>query len=293
MADALPKISVIIVSWNVKGHLRENLRALFQLPDEPPFEVFVVDNASTDGSAAMVREEFPQVRLIVNADNRGFAAANNQALREVRGEVVLLLNPDMLVAPGALSEAHDLLMREREVGVLGLRLLAADGSVFRSVRRFPDIWSQLSLVLKLARLFPGGQRHYLAADFDYSRDQDVDQVRGSFFAFRRGLLLTVGFLDEKNFFIWFEEVDFCRRVRAAGLKVRYHARLGARDLSGRSFAQVRHLTNQRRLTRSLINYFRKWGQPWEVVLLLMARPVGLLGAGVADLVNYREKPSNV
>jgi len=173
-------------------------------------------------------------------------------------------------------------MADRNIGVIGLRLLADDGNVLRSVRRFPTVWNQFALVLKLPRLFPRLMNRYLASDLDYSRSQDVDQVRGSFFAFRRELLQTVGYLDEKNFFIWFEEVDFCRRVLAAGLDVRYLAVTGAQDRHGRSFGQVSRYLNQRRFTASMINYFRKWGRPWEVALLRMARPFGLAGCWLAD-----------
>lgn len=214
------QLSVIIVSWNVRELLRANLSRLFSLKPGLGFEVLVVDNGSSDGTAGMVRRDFPSVKLIQNDWDAGFAGPNNQALRLARGEVAILLNPDMLVDPGALETTYRHLMGDRSIGVLGIRLLGQHGRPIGSVRRFPDFRSQLCIMLKLGHLFPRLLDHYMAVDFDYGRSQDVDQVRGSFFAFRRELLSSVGYLDD-GYHIWFEEVDYCLRAKAVGLRVRY------------------------------------------------------------------------
>lgn len=282
-----PQLTVVIVSWNVREALRANLARLHELAGEIPTEVFVVNNASSDNSAAMVRTDFPWVRLIANAENRGFGAANNQALREARGEVVLLLNPDMLVTPGALRLAHDTLTGDQGIGVLGLRLIAEDGTTLHSVRNFPGFVDQFATLSKLAKVCPRLLDRHLAPDFDYRASRDVDQVRGSFFAFRRALLGTVGYFDEKSFFIWYEEVNFCKRVRAVGLRVRYLAAEGAHDFHGRSFAQVSLLLNQRRATRSLVNYAWKWFPRWQAVILAALRPIIIAGAVVLAPLRLR------
>jgi GT2 family glycosyltransferase len=283
----LPQLSVIIVSWNVREALRANLARLHELADEIPAEVFVVDNASADQSADMVRADFPWVRLIANAENRGFGAGNNQAMREARGEAVLLLNPDMLVTPGALRLAHDTVMGDRTIGVLGLRLTDEDGTTLRSVRNFPSFVDQFATLTKLAKIWPRLLDRQLAPGFDYGKSADVDQVRGSFFALRRELLETVGYFDEPNFFIWYEEVDLCKRMRNAGLRVRYLAADGARDFHGRSFAQVSLLTNQLRSTRSLVNYAWKWFPRWQAVILAALRPIIIAGAVVLAPLRLR------
>lgn len=285
--SAAPQLSVIIVSWNVREALRANLSRLHELAGEIPTEVFVVDNASADQSADMVRADFPWVRLIANAENRGFGAANNQAMREARGEVVLLLNPDMLVTPGALRLTHDALAGDRTIGVLGLRLTAEDGTTLHSVRRFPGFIDQLATLTKLAKAFPRLLERHLAPDFDYGTSQDIDQVRGSFFAFRRELLETVGYFDERNFFIWYEEVDLCKRTWNAGLRVHYLAADGARDFHGRSFAQVSLLTNQIRSTRSMVNYAWKWFPRWQAAILAALRPIIIAGAVVLAPLRLR------
>ena len=278
---APPKISIIIVSWNVRALLQANLERLFSLSCKYSFEVFVVDNGSHDGSAKMVRELFPAVHLITNDWDAGFAGPNNQALRLVKGDVVLLLNPDMLVEDGALDVTYETLMADRSIGVLGVRLVGQDGKPIKNVRRYPDFFSQLVILLKLGHLFPHLLRSYMCEDFNYAKTQDVDQVRGSFFAFRRELLDTVGTLDA-GFHIWFEEVDYCRRVKLAGLRVVYLADVAARDYVGRGMAQMKHFEKQLIFSASMIRYFKKYHPWWQTAVLVAARPIGLIGALIAD-----------
>ena len=255
----MPKISVVIVSWNVCELLRQNLAQLFALRhDDFPVEVFVVDNGSKDGSAHMVRDEFPWVHLVQNDYNAGFAKACNQAIRMAKGDVILLLNPDTRVESGTLELTHRQLMEHRDIGVFGVRLLDEKGDVVRSVRRDPTLRDQLAVFLKLPHFFPNINDRYLATDFDYAVSQDVEQIRGSYFAFRREILQYVGMLDER-FFIWFEEVDFCRRVRGNDLRIRYCAEAVCRDFVGKSFAQVSVWKKQRMFFTSAWTFFWKWG----------------------------------
>lgn len=257
MSD-VPKLSIIIVSWNVKDLLEKNLTQLSMLQHlEGPFEVIVVDNGSRDGSARMVRESFPWVRLIHNDFNAGFSRACNHALRLAKGEVLLLLNPDMSVDPGTLSRTARELQERKDIGVLGVRLLGDDGKIIASVRRDPTLRDQLAILFKLPHFFPHINDRYLCIDRDLSLSQDVDQIRGSYFAFRRDVLERVGFLDDR-FFLWFEEVDFCRRVRLQGLRIRYCAEVTCHDFVGRSFAQVSLLRKQMMFFRSALQYFLKW-----------------------------------
>ncbi len=255
----MPKISVVIVSWNVREVLEQNLAQLFTLQhDDFPVEVFVVDNGSKDGSARMVRENFSWVHLVQNDYNAGFAKACNQAIRIAKGEVILLLNPDNRVEAGTLERTYQELMDHNDIGVLGVRLLNEDGGVVPSVRRDPTLLDQLAILLKLPHFFPHIVDKYLAKDFDYAVSQDVEQVRGSYFAFRRELIREIGMLDDR-FFIWFEEVDFCRRIRGNGYRIRYCAEAVCRDLVGRSFAQVSLWRKQRLFFTSAWKYFWKWG----------------------------------
>jgi len=279
------QVSVVIVSWNVRDLVRTNLTRLFSLPDRINFEVFVVDNASADGTAKMVRREFPRVKLIQNDWNAGFAKANNQALRLAKGEVILLLNPDMLVDPGAIETMHERLLADKTIGIVGVRLQGQDGKLNHSVRRLPDFWSQFWILTKFGFFFPKLLESYEIRDFDYSRTQDVEQVRGSFFAFRHELLETVGYLDERNFYIWYEEVDYCLRVRQKGLRVVYCADATARDLIGRSAAQMPHWKKQAIFTKSMQRYFRKHHPVWQSWVIGVIRPFAIAATAALDVAD--------
>lgn len=256
------KLSIIIVSWNVRELLVQNLAQLGSLmrPDFP-LEVFVVDNASNDGTTKMVRERFAWVHLMINDWNAGFAKAVNQALHLAKGDAILLLNPDMRVGNFVLDATYKMLMEDMTIGVLGVQLRDDKGEIVRSVRRDPKPLDQLAILFKLPHLFKKIVNKYLAKDVDLTQSQDAEQVRGSFFAFRRELTASIGFFDER-FFLWFEEVDFCKRVRKAGLRVRYRADLVCTDFVGRSFAQVSVWRKQRIFATSMMKYLWKWRFNW-------------------------------
>ncbi len=261
-------LSVIIVAWRVRDKLRANLAALIKSRVNFDWEVFVVDNNSGDGTAAMVAQEFPQVKLMVNQSNLGFAKANNQAWREAQGDFVLLLNPDMKVFPDTLQHLVDWLKANPQAWVAGGRLLDEAGRPITSVRRFPTLADQLAIVLKLPHLFPRVLNKYLWRDFDYNQSAKVDSVRGSFFAVRRSTWEAIGYLDEQ-FFVWFEEVDYCRRVAAAGGEIWYTPIVSAIDYVGQSFGQITTRTSQSYFRDSMLKYWRKW-QPASAWLLQLA-----------------------
>jgi GT2 family glycosyltransferase len=275
------QISLVIVSWNVRQLLEENLKRIFSLTSDVSFDVVVVDNGSSDGSAHMVRDEFPQVKLIQNDWDAGFSFACNQGLRVTSGEICVLLNPDMLLEPGVLERTYRELTTDKTIGVLGVKLLTGDGKALQSVRRFPDLGSQLAIVLKLARFFPKLVDRYMANDLDYGISQDVDQVRGSYFAFRRELLSSIGFLDE-GYHLWFEEVDFCKRVQNTGLRIRYDASVSCHDFVGKGFAKMKHGEKQVIFTASMQRYFWKWHSWWQAALIALVRPFGIAVAYAAD-----------
>ncbi len=275
-------LSIIIVAWNVRELVRANLNRLFTMPCVITFEVFVVDNFSADGTAQMIRSEFPQVHLLTNAWDAGFAGPNNQALQHAIGRHLLLLNPDMLVSTGALETTVRELDTDPTIGVLGIKLVARNGTPINTVRRFPTFASQLAILLKLVHLFPNLNTHYLAKDFDDSRSQDVDSLRGSYFAFRRSTMEQIGMLDA-DYYIWFEEVDYCKRIHEAGLRVRFCADATATDYIGQSAAQMKHATKQAIFTKSMSRFFWKWHPRWQAITIQVLRPFLILSAWILDL----------
>ncbi len=267
-------LSVVIVSWKVKEKLSSNLNALFNSQGDFKYEVFVVDNNSGDGSAEMVRKNFPLVKIIANPENRGFAAANNQALKECSGKYILLLNPDMQLRPDTLLKMLDWMKNNPQATVGGCKLVNEQGEIVKQVRRFPKLIDQLMVTLKLPHIFPKIINKYLYSDFDYSQAAKVDSIRGAFFminrdAYQKISAKNIPLLDEQ-YFIWFEEVDFCREVYRLGGEVWYTPAAECVDYVGQSFAQVKRGQAQKYFSDSMIKYFQKWEPKPEGFILSVA-----------------------
>jgi len=270
-------LSIIIVSWKVKEQLRGNLQAIFNsvnLQHRPgltgySYEVFVVDNDSQDGTAEMVREEFSQVKLVANKKNYGFAYAVNQVLREAVGDFVLMLNPDMAVQPETLSIMIKWLSEHPQASVAGCKLVDRQGKIVRQVRRFPQLADQLAIIFKLPHIFPKILDRYLRADFNYEQTCPVETIRGSFFMIRQETIKQLGLLDER-YFLWFEEVDYCRQIQQVNGQVWYVAEAQCLDQVGQSFQQVKTITSQRYFRNSMIKYFQKWQPARQAKILQLA-----------------------
>jgi GT2 family glycosyltransferase len=281
------KLSIVIVSWNVKKLLEKCLKTLFEFNQGLDFEVFVVDNASSDESAQMVKSLFPGVKVIENDKNLGFAAANNQAILEATGEYVLLLNPDTeFLNNHALDAILGLMDQRTRAGVAGLRLLNPDLSSQASVRAFPGLLSQIGVLLKIHHLFPKLWffKKYFLPDFDYRSEASVDQVMGAFFLIRRELLNQIGPLD-KDYFYWFEEVDYCFQAKKRGWEIQYFPQVEVIHHGGASFKQVLKPRNQKIFNQSLFHFFHKNYPPWQAWLLAFFFPLSLTLSSLSQIAS--------
>jgi N-acetylglucosaminyl-diphospho-decaprenol L-rhamnosyltransferase len=272
-------LTVVIVSWNVCDLLRRCLSSTLDVrpsaegdlrptsKGELSVEVIVVDNASSDGSPEMVRAEFPQVRLIVNAENRGFTAANNQGLAIGQGRYLLLLNPDTEVVGEALRTMVRYMDAHPETGVLGPQLRYPDGSLQSSRRRFPTLATALVESTVVQEWWADNRlvRRYTMADTPDDAIQPVDWVVGACLLVRRQAYEQVGGLDE-GFFMYSEELDWCKRVKEVGWKVVYLPTATVVHHKGKSSEQVvpaRHIYFQ----SSKVRYFRKHHGSFQAGLL--------------------------
>lgn len=251
-------LSIIIVSWNVKDLLKKCLDSIYQNQGDLELEVFVVDNASTDGTPEMVRNDFPSVSLIENKNNRGFAAANNQAIKLAKGEYILILNPDTEIMGDTLQKSIEFMEQNPKAGILGCQILNSDRTVQPSVRRFPTFWPIFLIFLKLPKIFPNlsAVNHYLFRDFDYLKTQSVDQIMGAFMLVKKEVFRKIGFFDER-FFLWFEEVDLCRRAASAGFEIFYYPEAKIIHYGGQSFNQQATVKKQWQFFKSALHYFFK------------------------------------
>lgn len=218
-----PVISVVIPSWNTKDYLAACLTSL-AAARKPACEVIVVENGSQDGSGEYVRAHHPEVRLIQNQENEGFARGSNQGMRVARGRYVLLLNTDTEVAPDALERLLAFLETHPQHAAVAPRLVHPDGSTQRTVQEFPSLKTALYFSTPLERWFPQSRelRRYFMRDWDQESSRDVDQPPAAVLLLRKSVLDAVGLFDEE-LWLFYNDVDLARRIRAAGWRTHYLA----------------------------------------------------------------------
>jgi GT2 family glycosyltransferase len=277
-------LSIVIVNWNTKDLLRACLASIQRHPYDGKFEVIVVDNNSTDGSAAMVRQEFPRVVLVDLPTNTGYARGNNHGFEQARGEFVLTLNPDTELIDRSLDKAVELLQANPKFGVLGAKQIGVDGKIQRSVRGFPTLLGIFGDITGLGKQFPDSKLgSYRLAHFDYERHQDAPQPMGTFLLFRRAAIQSVG--DPKapfdeDFPIFFNEVDLLLRLRNNGWPCLYSPEVRILHHGGESTKQVRKNMIWES-HRSLIRFLRKhYLNQWNLLLFLLVSGIIYVGAFV-------------
>ncbi len=248
-------LSIVIVNWNTRDMLRDCLASVFAGAGGLCLEVFVVDNGSTDGSRAMLATEYPQVDVIANPDNRGFAAANNQALLLARGRHVMLLNTDTLVHDTVLPDSVAFLDANPRIGVMGPRILNRDGSVQASSTRYPSLLRLVGQTLGLNHI--PALDGYRMSGWDRRGLRHVEVISGCAMLVRRAAMDQVGLLDA-GFFFYGEETDWCRRFAAKGWEVVF-APVG--EITHFGGGSVRNLNHRRdvMLTEGTVRLHRKHG----------------------------------
>ncbi len=273
--DSRPDLSILIVSYQVREHLARCLNSIANAKTEIGVEVFVVDNASSDGSAELVREDFTWVCLLANRQNMGFAAANNQALRESHGRFLLLLNPDTVIPekqPNALDTLIAFMRMHPRAGACGPKLLYGDGTLQHSAFRFPSL-AQIYLDLfpthwRLAESRLNGR--YPKRLYSAGPPFEVDHPLGAALMVRREAAEQVGWLDE-GFFIYVEEIDWCLRIKRAGWEIWCVPQAEIIHLEAQSTRQFRDQLFVE-LWRARFRFFRKhYSRPFNVAAAWLVR----------------------
>jgi GT2 family glycosyltransferase len=258
-------VSIIIVNFNTRPLVLKCLESIFRTTRRLDFEVILVDNASTDGSIKAVVARFPSVEILAQEENLGFARANNLAIKRSRGKFILLLNPDTELVDGVVSILARFLEDHPDAGAAGCRLLNSDGSLQASSYNFPTVPGVFASVFRLKKVIPlrwlregplGGWIGSRVRYFDrHLSTQRVDFVTGACMMVKGSVVDEVGLLDE-SFFIYFEEIDWCYRMREAGwftyfvpsARALHHIGQSSRQVSRRSFLEMH---------RSRLHYYRK------------------------------------
>jgi GT2 family glycosyltransferase/lipopolysaccharide/colanic/teichoic acid biosynthesis glycosyltransferase len=287
-------VSIIIVSYNSSDVLKPCLDSIRDQEFAGEAEVIVVDNASVDGSPDLVRRQYPSVNLIANADNLGYSKGVNVGIRNARGRYLFILNPDTIVRRDSVQQLVDFMDANSDAGIVAPKLVFHDGNVQLSCRRFYTFKVMVLRRTPLGRIFKNSKavRDHLMLDFDHETTREVDWMLGAAMFVRREAVEEVGLMDER-FFLYFEDVDWCYRMKQHGMKVYYHpdsvvthgyARDSAQSVLNRSF--VAHLV-------SLFRYYEKWNKVWyflkkyrEIAKVTLFVLVDLIAFNVAFLSAY-------
>ena len=287
------KLSIIVVSWNTREILADCLNSVYQHPPKDSFELILVDNASTDGSAEMVAEQFPQARLIKSETNLGFAQGNNLAVPLCVGQYVLLLNPDTIVKQNGLQSLIDFLDANPAAGAAGSMLLNVDETLQPSCHPRPQLGRELWRLLHFDAIKPYGR--YNMHQWDLTQNREVDVLMGASLMVRKSILDEIGFLDG-DYFMYSEEVDLCFRLQKAGWKLFYVPASKVIHLGGQSSKQVA-MDMFMQLYLGKLKYFRKHygagaGFVYKLILLL-ASLMRLAAAPVAWLQKRSKRDENL
>jgi len=279
------QLSIIIVSWNVKDYLKACLESILGTVNSIEFEIFIVDNNSNDGTVEFVKERFPQVNIIANKDNLGFAKANNQAITKSHGEYVLLLNPDTIVFEGAIKKMIDRIGQDQNIGVLGPKIITGDGRTisYCGGRKFPSVMSivfGITTLDRYSRFFDSHSMKY----WDHADSREVDAISGSCMLIRRKTIQGVGMLDE-SFFMYAEDIDWCYRIKKSGWDIYYYAAAEIMHYGEKSACQkFTEVDNALESLKTYYVYFKKhkgklYARAYKVTLVLV-----LFGMNVLWLV---------
>jgi len=277
-----PDLSIIIANYNAKEMLNGCLESIYHHPPMCTFEVFVVDDASSDGSYQMVQRNFPQVRLLRNEQNLHYSKSNNRALELAQGRYICLLNNDTVILPNALATMMNFLDQHPQVGAVGSRLLNADGTIQASVKALPSIRSGLfgaqSIIIKLFPTNRFSRQELLHLCHDMRKPFQAGYVSGASTMIRRRVIEQIGYLDERMFY--HVDADYCKRIWDAGWEIFY--------LPDSTVIHFNHqggtLINRKRRFKSIFEfhrgyyiYFRKhlYKSPWNPLYFMTTIGIGL------------------
>jgi len=275
------KLSIVVVTYNEEEKiLRQCFNSVYESKNVD-IELFVVDN----GGSALTKKivsEYKGFKYIENSENRGFAAAVNQGMKRSTGEYILLLNPDTSFKFDVLKKMTTHLDQDKDVGVASSIIRYPDGTLQDSIRKFPTMIDQLLILFKVPHFInTRAIDKYMMKGVDPLKTQDVDSIMGAFMFIRRELINDIGLFDER-YFIWFEEVDYCKMTHDAGWKIRHYGDVEITHHKGYTFSKIQTLKKQKWIRTSMRKYMRKHKGVLSAGILWALAPVFIvLAYGVA------------
>ena len=298
------KLSIIIVSWNTRELTLKCLKSIFSCLEKTlDYEIFLVDNNSSDNMVEaateltheqdFVAQDFSPntLNIIKNKQNLGFAKANNIAIKQAKGDYILLLNSDTELIDNSLNKMIEFIDTNNKIGIVGPKLINTDGTLQRSCRRFPGLVDQLFIQLKFYNFWPNkipAIKKYFMLDFMHDKAQEVDQVMGAAMLIKKKVINKIGLLDEK-FWVHFEEVDFCKRAKDVGWQTYFYPDTQIVHHKEASFKQIASFYKQINFNYSLRYYFKKHKPFWQLLVLCLIQPINLFLIWVDSMLGIRNK----
>lgn len=285
----MTEFSFIIVSWNAKDYLLDCLASIQETVTGSSYEIIVVDNDSSDGSAEAVEQDYPDVRLIQTGANLGFAKGNNIGIRESVGRSLCLINSDVVMLPGCMEHLLEYMSRNPEVGMVAPRILNGDGTLQPSCRRFPSLYGSLCAAFSMGNIFPGNRMFCdtMMTWWNHDEERLVDALTGCFWLVRREAFEEVGFLDEE-FFMYAEDIDWCRRFNEKGWNVAFYPEAETIHHGGASSKNAPihfYLAMQQARLKYWKKHHGSFSYLWLICIILFHHSIRIAGRSVLYVVS--------
>jgi len=282
-------LSIVTITWRSKEDILRFITSIKRHLTNLKYEIIIIDNSPDLETFDFVKQNYPELLIVHNDDNPGYARGMNQGFSLSRGKYVAYMNPDMEVLSDCFTPLITQLDSNPRIGLIAPQLQYGDRTVQPTAKNDPTLASQLPIIFKVHHhLKTKALKKYLAKDFDYNREQPVEQLMGAFLMGKRETIEVIGGWD-KDYPLWWEDLQFCTDTRRAGFLVYYYPLVKVIHYEGRSFAQVMSLSKQKRFSYGLCLYFKKNKPYWQYLVVKTLVPISLILAWIVQLLKIKPR----
>lgn len=287
-------LSIVIVNYNVKDLIVKNLRSIFDFTKDVSYKVFLVDNNSKDGSVEILKNYFQKeigiglLKIYDTKNNNGFSKGNNIPLGDIDSEYVLYMNPDMEIKDNVFKKQIDFMKNNSQIGFSTCMLKYPDNEIQHNIKGLPSFAINLVVLLKMHHFFKFKfLKEYFLNNFDYYKEQYVDQIMGAFVFAKFEEIKKIGFWNE-DYWLWWEDVDLCKKIKNFDMKILYNPNIFVYHYEGKSFFQLASLDRQKRFNNGMLIYSKKYFSKYQYIVLKIFSYLSLFLAFLTQF--FRIKP---